>query len=176
MMLPNPYAIIAALVLWIGTGAGAWFYRAHLDAGDVQAARAVDALASEAAVKKARDEADARTAALQAATDTRASDLQRLVDSSRNSYAKLKSIRMPVCPVAVADVGLLIGPASSGGSSANANTGSGTGNQDGGTVDARAIIEACELNRGAFERNAARLSACISSYDAARTIVNGDQK
>jgi hypothetical protein len=40
-------------------------------------------------------------------------------------------------------------------------------------VDAGAIITACELNKGAFERNVNRLRSCVAAYDAARKLING---
>jgi hypothetical protein len=40
-------------------------------------------------------------------------------------------------------------------------------------VDASAIIVNAELNRGAFERNQARLESCIGQYDDVRAKVNG---
>ena len=177
----NPYAIIAALVVWGATGAGAWFYRAHIDAQDVAAAQDAVAAASARATEQAQHAADLATQAAQNAADARAAALQATIDQQRTNYetqlAKSRAAlrHLPACPVPVGDVSMLVvspPAAGSGSGSLQANPGPSPGGASGGTVDAGALIASCETNRAAFDRNLDRLNACIGAYDAARSEVS----
>lgn len=169
----NPYVIMAAMAVYVGTALGAYFYRAHQDEGAVEAGKQEVVLQYTQLAAKAKDQADAQTKALQEAADARTTDLQSKIDQSRSDYEKLKHRPLPKCPVPAADVGVLLGPPATGGAVGAAPAGSGPGSAQSGTVDAGALIVACEYNKGAFERNLDRLNSCIATYDAARQLTNG---
>jgi hypothetical protein len=177
----NPWAIVAALVIWGATGAGAWFYRAHIDAQDVTDAQDAVAAASARAAEMSKASADAATQAAQAAADARSLALQTIIDKQKAQYdsqlekARAALRRLPSCPVPVNDVGMLViqsPTAGSGSGGVQADTRSSAGSAPGGTVDASALIASCEVNRAAFERNINRLNACINAFDSARAEVN----
>jgi hypothetical protein len=177
----NPYAIIAALVIWIGTGAGAWLYRAHIDSQDVTDAQNAVAAASAKVAEASQLAAAKATQSSQEQADARALTLQKMIDDQRKSYesqlAKSRAAlrNLPSCPVPDSAVGMLISsPAATGSGSGGAQKDPGpvSGGSASGTVDASSLIASCESNRAAFDRNLWRLNSCIASYDAARAEVN----
>ena len=175
----NPTIVAIALALWIATGLGSWFYRGHIDEGEVKAAQdaiaATTARVAEASQKAAAD----ATKAAQDDADKRATTFQQQIDNQRNSYeqkllaARIALRRMPSCPVPLDAIGVLLDTAKSTSSSSPApNPRPGPGSSNSGTVEASVVIANCEYNRGAFDRVSSRLAACIASYDAARAEIN----
>jgi hypothetical protein len=168
----NAYFAGGAALLWLASIGGAYAYRAHQDAGAVEAAQTSDALESARMVQVSMAAGEKITQAAQDASDMRSASLEAQINQSRSAYANLPKIHVSACPVPIGDVGMLVGPANAGSSSVAANPGAAPANPQPGSVDAGAIILACEVNRGAFDRNLSRLDACISAYDAARAEVN----
>jgi len=169
----NPTLIAIALAIWIASVAGAWFYRGHVDAGDVVSAeRAIAAESSQAALKAAQDAArDAR--ALQGAADVRVQRLQERLDATHQEYA-VPHAKVAACPIPVAAVSVLYAPVPSPDSGAKTDhPGPATSGAPSGTVDAAAIDANIRVNREKFDRNQARLQECIGQYDDIRTKVNG---
>jgi hypothetical protein len=173
MTMPNPWALVAALLLWFGTAAGVWFYRGHIDSTAVLEAQERIEKKYALAAEQAQKDAETKTLQLQAQADSTASTLQLQLDAERKQHAQqLAASRaalknLPACPVPIADVGVLLQPQGAigdakGGPPADAGRGA-----PGGTVDASTIIATCEVNKGAFDRNLARLQACIGLYDSA---------
>jgi hypothetical protein len=162
--------------VWLASVCGAYAYRAHQDADAVAAQETADALESARMVQVSMAAGEKITQAAQDAADMRSATLESDLNKSRSDYANLPKIRMAKCSVPIADIGMLISPANAGGSSVAQDSGVGLRYPAGGSVDAGAVLAACEVNRGAFERNLSRLDACIASYDAARAMINAGPK
>jgi len=179
--MPNPWAIVVALIVWGSSLAGAWFYRGHMDEAAQIAALDTLRLQYDAKVQLAQHQAEVETTQLQTAVGTIADNLNQKLADDRRSYvqqihaAQAALAAVKPCPVPVDAVRLLVAPAPGGGGAAGADgaaAGAGPG-PAGGTVDASAVIASCEANRAAFDRNADRLDACIAAYNAVRLKING---
>ena len=170
----SPYAVIAALVVWIGSVGGVWFYRGHIDSTAVlEAQERIENKYAQAAAQAQKD-AETHSLALQAQADSRALALQQSLDVERTQYAKQLADsraalrKLPKCPVPVAAVGMLLDTQSTGSVAKDSAPRDTPGNPSVGTVDASAIIATCEINKRRFEANWARANACFSMYDDAR--------
>jgi hypothetical protein len=175
--VPNPYVLLSILLVWLASVVGAFEYRAHIDAGDVAAARADDALAASRALTAALDEAQAKITALADSDAAAAAKLQRDLDQLKGEYSHeiathhADLVRATAsCAVPAADVGLLVAATGAGPDPGASGPVPAAGPVDttGRTVAVSDLVESCESARGAFDRNAGRLRACIGAYDACR--------
>lgn len=169
----NAYVAGGIALLWMASIGGAYAYRAHQDAGAVEAQETKDALDAARMVQASMEAAQIQSQNLQDQANARATALQSQIDKSRSDYARIPPVRVRQCPLVAGDVSMLVAPYDPGRQGVANPAGSGPGSQEARTVDAGAIITACELNKGAFERNVDRLKSCIAAYDAARKLING---
>ena len=163
---------LIGIILAVAMFGSGFAYRAHLDAGLVGAQRTADQLDATRALNAAQKVKEATTAQLQASADQTAADLTAKLEKSRSDYAQISKQHLPHCPVAAADVGMLVGTYPIVPGPVASPPGPGPADPPSGTVDSGALITACEVNRGTFDRNLDRLHACIDAYDAARTLIN----
>jgi cytoskeletal protein RodZ len=169
------YGALVVALLAIGF-AGAWSWQA--------AKLSALKLDYETKLEKANERADAQTTTAQNSVNAAEERLsQQLADQSagyeaRLSVSRAALARLHPCPVPVADIGMLLGPASSqdGHDARTPGVDHSGRTVDTGTVDAAAVIETCEANRITFERNAAKLNACIATYNDVRAIINAAPK
>lgn len=180
-MIPSPWAILAALAGIVVLVLSTWFYRGHLAGIEVKAAVSELTKRQDDANRTAQERSAQQTRSLQAAADVRAAQLQGQLQTQRKaSNAQIASFHSQLvaaagrCLVPRAALGVLDAGAAAvpGGSTGPAAAGPGAGYPPGGSLAASAVIETCERARGAFDRNAERLGACIAAYDAARAKVN----
>jgi hypothetical protein len=175
-----PWVAVAGLVLSILSGAGAWWYRSDLAAGEVAGVRRDDQLREDRAVEAATRAATREGRALQASADVREARLAALdsqvlreADDAALMAVHVDLVRVASCPIPLADLQLLIaGPALLGGGQLRDGAGPARPDPAVGTVAASAVIETCERARAVFERNGARLRECVGAYDDARAACN----
>jgi hypothetical protein len=175
--------IIAGLVGTIGSGAGAWFYRAHIDADDVKSALDARALVEQTAIADAYKKGQEDSTELATAQEQRAKQAEQDLakekadhaNDIRNSHAALVAAAGK-CTVRRSDVSVLDAPAVPRPAAPAATAPAGQQRDDTGSVDAVTIIETCERNRYHFDANVAKLEQCIAAYNDARTKLTPKEK
>ena len=176
----NPYVVIAALLVWIGSSVGSFLYARHIDSMEVQDAEDRISQAAAHSVLVAQEAAEKKTQSAQAQADKKAQDLLARFAQERKQYAAQHAhdaealSHLPACPVPRDDISVLLSaPGDNRAKEGNTgNPGSAGASPDNRTVDAGQVILTCEVNKAAFERNAERLQSCISLYDNARKLCN----
>jgi hypothetical protein len=174
------YLAIFGLFAWVATGVGAFMYRGHLDATQTEAAINKITLAANTKADQAREQSLREERGLRARSDVLTGRLQDQIDATKDTYERarlqLTNAHLPACPIPVSAIGLLYLPPATGvkgNGTGSANSAAGSAGAQGRTVDASAVILNAESNKLTFERNRARLEACVAQYDAVRTTLNG---
>jgi hypothetical protein len=177
------YAKLIGAVLWIITVLGAYFYRAHQDAGDVKAALDSRALIEQDAISKAYEKGQADSTELATAQQNRAKQAEQDLakekadhaNDIRNSHAALVAAAGK-CTVRRSDVSVLDTAAVPRPSAPAATATAGQQRDDTGSVAASAIIETCERAKFHFDANIAKLEQCVAAYNDARAKLTPKEK
>lgn len=181
--MPSLSAILAILGLvgTIGSGAGAWFYRAQIDEKQTQAALDARSLAEQESIAKAYAKGQEDSTELATDQQTRAQQFEQDLAKEKADHANdIKTAHADLvravgkCRIARADLSVLDAPAALPGPAAPAATASpGQQRDDAGSVDAATVVETCERNRTRFDANLGRLEQCVAAYDELRRKVTG---
>lgn len=165
------YGGIAAFLVGIGF-AGAWAWQGEKLA-NLKLVYEKDLVAADTRADKATKEAQDAANTIETTLTKQLAD-QHSAYEGRLAAARAALRKLPSCPVPVADLPGLYADANRfklSNTAASAAT-----DNDSRTVEAGAIIASCEDNRQTFDRNAAKLDACIAFYNQVRKDFQATQK